>query len=448
MEWSLRWLRAFLKSVKDTGKLVDQLIALPVSGDAFLLRRADRVILVDGGRGSAVLSRELTKYGVDYLDVVICTHADHDHAGGLVDLLDRSTIKVGEFWLPGAWAESLPALLKTPAVVVDDLIQTLDKKIHGVPFDAGPEKFEERIYSYVSGQREEYRNGKRLAGRDGSENAENLADGGDYENPFKPIAKPGGLGPWDAELPVERNAVERATRAYRNGRDRIRYRVTKKKVSKTVASFWLGLIDTAERIHRIAAQAMRHRVKIRWFDFGEFSKTGHYGGGDRGFLIPLNAVELANPPPPPVGLSFLVRLTPLNEECLVFLSPSCRPYWREPSILFTGDSPLGEGRNYSVSWLRWPMGVSRDVIATAPHHGAETNLAAYGHLNSQVRVILWVRSGGNAGHPGPTYRDIDPSRRICTNCPHDKKPRQAAEIRLLKSPIWYPMRTHGHSCSC
>ncbi|WAH57250.1 MBL fold metallo-hydrolase [Pseudomonas silvicola] len=111
---------------------MDQLIALPVSGDAFLLRRANRLILVDGGRSSALLSKELTKYGVNHLDVVICTHADHDHAGGLVDLLDRSKITVGEFWLPGAWAESLPALLETPAIVVDDLIQTLDEGIHGV----------------------------------------------------------------------------------------------------------------------------------------------------------------------------------------------------------------------------------------------------------------------------------------------------------------------------
>ncbi|WP_447650420.1 MBL fold metallo-hydrolase [Pseudomonas abietaniphila] len=427
---------------------MDQLIALPVSGDAFLLRRADRVILVDGGRSSAVLSRELTKYGVDRLDVVICTHADHDHAGGLVDLLDRSGITVREFWLPGAWAESLPMLLQKPVVVVDDLIQTLDKKVPYFPFDADPDEFEERMLSYVRSQRTEYRNAERLADRYAPRSADEQGNRDGNQEHFVPIDGQKYAGQGGDKLPVSRSGGDAAAKAFRNGRGRIRYRVAKKKISKPVASFWSGMIDTAERIHQIAAQAMRHGVKVRWFDFGEFAKTGHSGGGDRGFLIPLNAVELATPPPPPVGLSFLVRLTPLNEECLVFLSPSCKPHWREPSILFTGDSPLGQGKNYSVSWLRWPMGVSRDVIATAPHHGAETNLAAYSHLNSQARVMLWVRSGGNAGHPGPTYRDIDPSLRICTNCPHAKKPRQAAEIHLLKRPIWYPMRTHGHSCSC
>lgn len=186
---------------------MDQLVALPVSGDAFLLRRSGRVILVDGGRSSVLLSGELAKYGVDHLDVVICTHADHDHAGGLVDLLDRSKIKVREFWLPGAWAESLPVLLKTPAVVVDDLIQTLDKEMHVAPFDADPEEFEDRMHSYISGQRDAYINSERLADRDDYKNAERLADRDDYEEPFIPIDEQRGVGPWDAELPVDRPVV-------------------------------------------------------------------------------------------------------------------------------------------------------------------------------------------------------------------------------------------------
>lgn len=105
---------------------MEQFVALPVSGDAFLLRRSGKVILVDGGKSSVLLARELAKYDVRHLDIVVCTHADYDHAGGLVDLLDRSAITVGEFWLPGAWAESLPELLTSPATVVDELIRTLD----------------------------------------------------------------------------------------------------------------------------------------------------------------------------------------------------------------------------------------------------------------------------------------------------------------------------------
>jgi hypothetical protein len=426
----------FLSSVENFGELMNQLVALPVSGDAFLLRSSGRVILVDGGKSSVLLAGELAKYGVRHLDIVVCTHADYDHAGGLVDLLDRSAIKVREFWLPGAWAESLPTLLTAPVEVVDDLIQTLDREINTAPLDADPEEFEEQMHSYVSRRRNEYRN------------AEPLADRDDHNESFRSTRKQGTIEQWDADLPLDENAEKLAARAFRSGRSRIRYRVAKRKVSKPVAAFWLGLIDTAERIRRIAVQAMHHGVPVRWFDFGEFAKTRHASGGDAGFLIPLNAVELASPPPPPIGLSFLVRLTPINEECLVFLSPTIDTSWGELSILFTGDSPLGNGNNYSVSWLQWPEEASRIVIATAPHHGSESNFAAYEHLDKKVDVLFWVRSGGTDKHPGRTYRMLDPSSRICTNCPHSKKPRQAAEIHFPMRPWWFPLRTNGHICSC
>lgn len=416
---------------------MDQLVALPVFGDAFLLRRSGRVILVDGGKSSVLLAGELAKYGVSHLDIVVCTHADYDHAGGLVDLLDRSAITVGEFWLPGAWAESLPTLLTAPVEVVDDLILTLDREINARTLDADSEEFEEQMHSYVSRRRNEYRK------------AEPPADRDDHNEPFKSTREQGATGQWNAELPLDEDAEDRAVRAFRSGRSRIRYRVAKRKVSKTVATFWLGLIDTAERIRRIAVQATHHGVSVRWFDFGEFAKTNRAGGGDAGFLIPLNAVELANPPPPPIGLSFLVRLTPVNEECLVFLSPNIDKFWWEWSILFTGDSPLGSGKNYSVSWLRWPKDASRSVIATAPHHGSESNFSAYDHLDKKkVAVRVWVRSGGTDKHPGKTYRMLHPSSRICTYCPHAKKPLQAAEIYFPKSPWWPPLHTNGHICTC
>lgn len=415
---------------------MEKLVALPVSGDAFLLRRSGRVILVDGGKSSVLLAGELAKYGVHHLDIVVCTHADYDHAGGLVDLLDRSAIEVGEFWLPGAWAESLPALLKTPAEVVDDLIKTLDEDGDNAQWEVDPDEFEQQMHLYASRRRNEHRD------------AEPLVDRDDHNESFRSTRKQGKIEQWAVELPLDENAEKLAARAFRSGRSRIRYRVAKRKVSKPVAAFWLGLIDTAERIRRIAVQAMHHGVPVRWFDFGEFAKTLQASGGDAGLLIPLNAVELTSPPPPPIGLSFLVRLTPVNEECLVFLSPGINKWWGEPSILFTGDSPLGNGNNYSESWVQWPEDASSCVIATAPHHGSESNFAAYGHLEREVNVLLWVRSGGTIKHPGSTYRMLDSASRMCTNCPHAKKPRQAAEIHFPMYRWRHHLRTNGHSCIC
>ncbi|WP_081963162.1 MBL fold metallo-hydrolase [Pseudomonas sp. ML96] len=409
-------------------------VALPVAGDAFLLRRSEHDILVDGGKSSVRLAKALAEHNVDHLDIVVCTHADYDHAGGLVDLLDRTGISVGEFWLPGAWAESLTELLTTPAEVVGDLVNSMEKLVLPPVFEGAPTEFEELMHSYVSDTRREYR-------------AKNGEIERDKPSPSAPDREE--LEPRVIELPFGVKSAGQAAKAFQSGRSRVRHWGAKRKTREVVATFWLGLIDTAERIRRIAVQAAHHRVPVRWFDFGEFEKTRQAAGGYKDLLIPLNAVELASPPPP-AGLSFLVRLTPINEECLVFLSPS--ENWDLPSFVFTGDSPLGSGVNYSSSWLQWPEDASRRVIATAPHHGSESNFSAYKHLADTVDVELWVRSGGTPRHPGPTYRQLSPAFRICTHCPRRGKPLQAALIHFESGYWWrYPethIRTHGHFCNC
>lgn len=350
-----------------------------------------------------------------------------------MDLLDRSKISVGEFWLPGAWAESLPELLTAPESVVADLLKSLDEVERPVQMDGTQDEFEQLMHSHVSDKRREYRA---------------QVNANDRNEPLRSIQNRERLEPRVPEQLAGEKTTEQAARAFQSGRNRVRYRAARRKISKTVATFWLGLIDTAERIRRIAVQARRHEVPVRWFDFGEFEKTRQAAGGYKGLLIPLNAVELDTPPQPPAGQSFLVRLTPVNEECLVFMSPG--DSWHKPSFLFTGDSPLGSGVNYSLSWLQWPDDASRCVIATAPHHGSESNFSAYSHLFNAVNVGLWVRSGGTPKHPGPTYRQINPALRICTHCPRVGKPLQAAEILFQFNQRWWRpnLRTNGHICTC
>ncbi|WP_217619573.1 MBL fold metallo-hydrolase, partial [Achromobacter sp. GbtcB20] len=78
--------------------------ALPIKGESYLLQYMGKLILVDGGyTGSSLalaLKKQLGKPNI-HLDVVVCTHNDKDHAGGLTDLLDRPGITASEFWLPG-----------------------------------------------------------------------------------------------------------------------------------------------------------------------------------------------------------------------------------------------------------------------------------------------------------------------------------------------------------
>ncbi|MEK7116914.1 MAG: MBL fold metallo-hydrolase [Patescibacteria group bacterium] len=76
-------------------------------GDAIYIEAPNgNQILIDGGPGKAVL-RELSKVMPFYdrsIDIVIATHADQDHVGGLPDVLNK--YKVNIFMEPGVPGES------------------------------------------------------------------------------------------------------------------------------------------------------------------------------------------------------------------------------------------------------------------------------------------------------------------------------------------------------
>ncbi|MCA9367842.1 MBL fold metallo-hydrolase [Candidatus Kaiserbacteria bacterium] len=93
-------------------------------GDAILIQTPDGVeMLVDGGAGSAVL-RSLGSLQPWYdrtIDVVVATHPDTDHLGGLVDVLTR--YEVANIWevaaehdVPAADAFSKAAALENASV--------------------------------------------------------------------------------------------------------------------------------------------------------------------------------------------------------------------------------------------------------------------------------------------------------------------------------------------
>lgn len=417
---------------------MSKLLALPVAGDAFLLRREHQNILVDGGHGSRALIAALSgpKVGESHLHIVVCTHADKDHAGGLTDLLDRS-ITVDEFWLPGAWSDSLPELLQSPLRVMDALLAELENFVpeEGRDFAQDDDTFESRVHARIAEERRVF-SLERWGGIRPSRELESDKSGLSW---LKEQAE--GL-----ELDSSNDAA--SAKAFARGRRMVKYRASKKQLDRRWAAFWAGLIDTAERIRKIAVQAVRHNVKVRWFDFGEFAKTRQAFGGIAGLLVPLNAVELVVPPPPIIGMNYLSRLTPVNEECLVFLSPSCG--WTDAlGVVFTGGSPLGCGPSYRQPLLDWPPKPRQWIVATAPHHGSESNAAAYTHLQNLADVVLWLRSGGSPKHPGPTFQSLPPSRRGCTHCPHFRLQREVAEVQLSHFHSWpFFLRLRAHDCKC
>ncbi|MCP3994560.1 MAG: MBL fold metallo-hydrolase [bacterium] len=86
-------------------------------GDAVLLRDpSGGVALIDGGRDPAVLLPALRRHGVNRIDLLVATHGDADHVGGLATLADH--VAIGRVWVP-QFAELGPLL----AEVADDVRQ-------------------------------------------------------------------------------------------------------------------------------------------------------------------------------------------------------------------------------------------------------------------------------------------------------------------------------------
>lgn len=93
-------------------------------GDATLLRDGNGYdILVDGGRKSA--GEDLLAYlqdaGVDDLEVVLATHADSDHIGGLITVIESDAIPIENIYYNGYPGDTLTWQQFTDAITADGL---------------------------------------------------------------------------------------------------------------------------------------------------------------------------------------------------------------------------------------------------------------------------------------------------------------------------------------
>ncbi len=87
----LACLTLFLQKEKHTGLLEVAFLDVGQGDATFIESPAGVQVLIDGGRGSAVLgalSRRMGFFDRD-IDILIATHPDADHIGGLVDVLRR-----------------------------------------------------------------------------------------------------------------------------------------------------------------------------------------------------------------------------------------------------------------------------------------------------------------------------------------------------------------------
>jgi len=436
----------------------DQLLALPITGESFLLRRRGHTVLVDGGwKQDKIVQALVPHFPVSKtLDIVVRTHGDGDHAGGLVDLLKLWPGKIGQLWLPGRWVDVVPEVLRDPKGFVDGLIKELDALAIEDFTDGVGERnavelaaaMDERVISErdaVADRPADAQSTDPAAPGDGMELAADVDI--DHDDPVdlggtEPVNEP----KWFDDLRRAAGDLvssERASHAFKSGRRRIRSRGSKGEIGGAVEAFWLDVIDTAEAIRGIAEAAIQRRLRIRWFDFDAFSLTRRPAGGVRKFLEPMNAIEQA---PPPLKVSYLARLSPINKASLIFLAP---PPYHRLGVLFCADSPLGDGQKQSQSFLcadlrpRWP------IVATAPHHGAETNRAAYGHMCAWADIIVLLRARGDRDQPGPTFKSLSRPFKVCATCPQSgRRPVLAGVAATGHWPWFAPVVVMGQPCVC
>ncbi len=393
-----------------------RITALPIKGESYLLEYLGKKILVDGGYASSTLVPALKKQlGLSkiHLDVVICTHSDNDHAGGLSDLLDQNAISASEFWLPGSWSNVIKDLVEETELFYKGLVEEVkeaDEEHLGSLSSEETQAIDWELAALssnviVAEHLEPPREGRRLQ--------------------LRPKAQVG-----------KTTAAVKAKRS-----------ITMLGRSPGIARRAAELIDTSERIRKIALSANAKGVPVRWFDYFAYSKDRTAAGGED-FLRPVNAKELLVPPTQPL-LQFhrFIALSRANRESLVFLSSGDDAH---VDVLFCGDSPLGDGHHYSNSFLAGQR-TGKPLIATAPHHGSDSNAMAYGHIGAFGSVAFWIRAGGKPEHPESAYRGIPAGLRTCTHCRHKKHPLQSVCItdkcEAFSDPLaWLTVRSHDCSC--
>lgn len=431
--------------------------AVPLgSGESFILETdvegRRKVVLVDGGqskrddpaKNELLLAIERHCPGIgERIDIAICTHRDHDHAGGFPAFvkawLSRGN-EIGEFWLPGAWSGAVQHVLLDPDRIISLLTEgaaeaaAMSRKAERRP--TGDARFTLTLPSTsrsIDAQVSEMRTSRRSDSRRG-----------DDAQTFASVQH----SVHDATPEVDQHPEQRAARAAASwGFSPEDWRVIagnldssslhvaplSERFSLQNAFWWLSsklgadplartlaanAIDTAEAIRAIATAAVSFDIPVRWFDFELFEDGRPPAGGRPGFLIPLNAVEVAAAPRQDEALVLFLKLT-LTEQNVASLVFQRVETDEEPGVIFVADSRLAFGIDRPERpFEKHTSPISRPIIYTAAHHGSRNNDHAYEMLAAWLGGVypssIAVRNGGVWNQSLEGYLGVELRR--CAQC--------------------------------
>lgn len=425
-------------------------IALPLSsGEAFLLRTTDEsgrewAILIDGGKKYGAGTRELATLlaevspTISRIDIIVCTHSDSDHSQGLWYFADdwyETGRTIGEFWLPGRWANAMPGILTNPAAFVAKLME--GSREVALRLRDGSLGDESEFTGFVSRESLHRKLGEALADTEDGGVASLVTvveDGPERED--DPVASAFGLASeelialrreaeeTDDEVDLFETSLTQARASADGGRylfsERLGAFFPRVSIEALEArAVFEEVAETAQAIQKIATAAVEKGIRVRWFDFGEYAKTDMPSGGVEGVLQPLCSVEVI---PDRAKLSRLsafslvtnLRLTRQNVESIVFYRPETAS---SPGVLFLGDSRLAHGIERPERDFPIPFSAPvRRLVVTAAHHGSQNNDNAYAVLDKWLGANhpVFVRNGGQSNQTLDEYIKRDDRR--CAQC--------------------------------
>lgn len=453
--------------------MTSRFTALPLTnGESFILETDQGgkrwVILVDGGQSKREEPNENELYLAirkhcpqitDTIDIAICTHRDHDHAGGFPAFINAWLFggnRIGEFWLPGGWSSAVESALTDPDRLVEDLYK-------GTKVAANRIRDVHRAASFLEGEgsrrlalQADFRSIQasldrlRAEGMQRSTSDINVRRRLDSDR-HSDISRMGRAATswgfteesWqsirsDLETnPILQESLPDRASAYREIVDEVfveetfvdepdidpyivRRTIYRQEASdlRLARSLFRNSLETAEAIKKIATSAAMFDIPVRWFDFERFESGSSPSGGNQGFLVPINSVEVMEVERETDALRLFLRLalTEQNVASLVFQRIETEA---EPSVLLLADSRLAFGidrpeRDFNNHLVQ----PTRPIVYTAAHHGSRNNDHAYGVLASWLSTIfdqsIAVRNGGVWNQTLSRYLTI--SNRRCAQC--------------------------------